>query len=714
MLQKKMEIGINNDNQRVNDDFNNLKNVISFILIIIISYLIETSRPNKVVRIIYILIIIFIIIGFIRKNLSQNHLNKIFSLFGKLFMKIKSNKINEKIKTKNLETIKDIYASGYSLNSHKKNNFHKNKNEPKSKISNKYQDLTNKNNKLEENNDGYLTNKITSINRINKCSPSLMDSFKNNCKEGKDDKKDMLTKLPSPDSKYGSIIVNPFQSISSQNISYKSSENQFFLLSSNKTENKNANNNVCNNNNPINILMNNENYQNINNSYFLMNKISKNKKVSYYKYLNLKSRNNNTQALNSNNNALKYNIDKIPRELISINYQNWIFKMKNFISKILIPNLINKHDNNIFNLNSCLSNLGLKIINTLPENESNDYMDTLNEKMFFVNSNKINNIIDNNNILFQNLKKQYDKYNNFNYNLNNNIENIFPSLNTFNSFLNEGKKINDKSSNESQLRSVFFGDTNKIKQILYIIENKINSLQNNNEYKNNKYQQRQLIIKIINSYDNPFLKKDISKSVDINKEVNDITLTRLQRLLYERIIINERLFPKELFEKKDEIHALLVMEYSIERFRQLQHNFDLYESGSKGGDFMNENWCSILPTDSQLIAHVVMSYIESIYSINNIISQQIFLLSYPCSYNISIDENDLKNGNQTSIFLYQINPPETEPKFNVAYKGNLIPCLLDNNNLFHSLCIYFFLLGVKSPMFVMNMGIHDFVNYITK
>jgi hypothetical protein len=312
------------------------------------------------------------------------------------------------------------------------------------------------------------------------------------------------------------------------------------------------------------------------------------------------------------------------------------------------------------------------------------------------------------------LKKQYDKYNNFNYNLNNNIENIFPSLNTFNSFLNEGKKINDKSSNESQLRSVFFGDTNKIKQILCIIENKIYSLQNNNEYKNNKYQQRQLIIKIINSYDNPFLKKDISKSVDINKEVNDITLTRLQRLLYERIIINERLFPKELFEKKDEIHALLVMEYSIERFRQLQHNFDLYESGSKGGDFMNENWCSILPTDSQLIAHAVMSYIESIYSINNIISQQIFLLSYPCSYNISIDENDLKNGNQTSIFLYQINPPETEPKFNVAYKGNLIPCLLDNNNLFHSLCIYFFLLGVKSPMFVMNMGIHDFVNYITK
>ena len=711
MFQKKMEISNNNDNQKINDDFNNLKNVISFILIIIISYLIETSRPNKVVRIIYILIIIFIIIGFINKNLSQKHFNKIKLLFGKLSLKIKTNNNNEKINIKNLEKIKDIYASGYYLNSHKNNYFYKNKNEPKPNICNKYHDSNNENSKLGNNNEGYLTNKLTSINRINKCSPSLMDSFKNNSKESKNDKKDILTKLPSPESKYGSIISNPFHSISSQNNSNKSSESQFFLLSPNKTENNNLTNNICKNNNPINILLNNENYQNIN-SNILMNKIPKNKKVSYYKYLNLKITNNNTQALNPSNNDLKYNLDKIPRELTSINYHNWIFKMKKFISKILIPNLINKHDNNISNLNSCLFNLGLKIINTLPEDESNDYMGVLNEKMLFVNSNKINNIIDNNNILFQKLKNQYDKskYNNFNNNIN-----ILPSLNNFNTFLNERKESNDKCSNETQLKSVFFGDTNKIKQILSIIENKIYSLQNSKEYKNNQLQKRQLILKIINSYDNPFLEKDFSKAADIKyKEVNDITLTRLQRLLFERIIINERLFPKELFEKKNEIHALLVMEYSIERFRQLHHNFSLYESGSKGGEFMNEAWCSILPTDSQLIVHLIMSYIESIYSINNYINQQIFLLSYPSSYNISIEENDLKNGNQTSIFLYQINPPETEPKFNVVYKGNLIPCLLDSHNLFHSLCIYFFLLGVKSPMFVMNMGIHDFVNYITK
>lgn len=709
-----MEIRENNNDQNINEDFNNLKNVISFILIIIISYLIETSHPNRVVRIIYILIIIFIIIGFISKNMSKKHFIKINLLFKNLFMSIKSSDSNGKLNSKNLEKIKDIYASGYYLNSNKKYNFNKNKEELKSIISNKYSDL----NRLGNKNEGYLTNKITSINKIDKCSPSLMDSFRDNNKEDINDKKEILTKLPSPDSKCGSIISNPFYSRSCQNISNNSSDNQFFLLSSNKNNNKNLTNNFGNNNNPINILMNNENLQNINKSKqldSLMHKIPKNKKVSYYNYLNLKSRNNNTQALNPCNNEFKYNLDKIPSELMNINYHNWIFKMKNFISRIIIPNLITKHDNNISNLNYCLFNLGLKIINTIPENESDDYMDILNEKIFFVNSNKINDIIDNSKILFQKLKNQYDKsqYNNFNYNINNNKENIFPSLNTYNSYLNEGKEANDKSNNESQLKVVFFGDTNKIKQILSIIENKIYSLQNNNEYKYNQHHQRKLIITKINSYDNPFLKKD--SVTDINyKEIKEITLTRIQRLLYERIIINERLFPKELFEKINEIHALLVMEYAIERFRQLYHNFSLYESGSRGGEFMNEKWCSILPTDSQLIAHAIMNYIEGIYSINNHINQQVFLLSYPSSYNISIDESNSKNKNQTSIFLYQINPPEIEPKFNVTYKGNLIPCLLDNHNLFHSLCIYFYLLGVKNPMFVMNMGIHDFVNYITK
>ena len=129
---------------------------------------------------------------------------------------------------------------------------------------------------------------------------------------------------------------------------------------------------------------------------------------------------------------------------------------------------------------------------------------------------------------------------------------------------------------------------------------------------------------------------------------------------------------------------------------------------------MNDNWCSLLPTDSQLIAHLIVNYIESIYLIKYNKNQQKFLLSYPSNYNISIEENNLKNLNLTSVFLYQINPPDTEPKFNVVCQGVLIPCMLDYNNLFHAFSIYFYLLNLKSPFFVMNLGIHDFINYITK
>ena len=338
--------------------------------------------------------------------------------------------------------------------------------------------------------------------------------------------------------------------------------------------------------------------------------------------------------------------------------------------------------------------------------------------------NKININLDKNenklgNILIKNQKKFYE--NNFRF-MNKDIDNnmsIFPSLMNFSNYLNETNE-NNKYDIEKNLKNVFFGDTIKIKQILAIIENKISSLemQKNSEYKSTSYYQRQKIIKTINLNNNPFLNTEYTKTIDnyiknIN-DTNNFSLTNLQRLLYERIVINERLYPKELFSKKDEIHALLVIEYVIERFRQLQQDFNLYGNGSRGGDFLNENWCSLLPTDSQIIAHLIINYIETIYEINNNQNQQVFLLSYPSNYNI-LTNDKIKNPKiQTSIFLYQINPPNIEPKFNIVYDGNLIPCPTKDINLFHAFSIYFYLLSSNSAMFVMNLGIHGFINELLK
>ena len=126
---------------------------------------------------------------------------------------------------------------------------------------------------------------------------------------------------------------------------------------------------------------------------------------------------------------------------------------------------------------------------------------------------------------------------------------------------------------------------------------------------------------------------------------------------------------------------------------------------------MNENWCSLLPTDSQLIAHLIINYIENIYLINNNNNdQQKFLISYPASYHIPIIENYSNIKNTSTVYLYQIDFIESEPKFNVVYDNILIPCLLDEMNLFHSFCIYFYILDIKSRMFVMTLGIHDFID----
>ena len=315
-----------------------------------------------------------------------------------------------------------------------------------------------------------------------------------------------------------------------------------------------------------------------------------------------------------------------------------------------------------------------------------------------------------------------NKDNNDNEFNNNKFSNIsmFPSLMNFNDYLNEKDEQNNKFNPENKLKKVFFGDTNKIKQILGIVEHRISMLDilKNTENQNSSYYQRQKLIKAINLNNNPFLKNEDIKKIDnyirnLNN-VNNFSLTNLQRLLYERIIINERLYPKELFYKRDETHVLLVIEYAIERLRQLQDNFNLYGNGSRGGDFLTESWCSLLPTDSQLIAHLIINHIETLYEINNYQNQQIFLLSYPNNYNILI-EKDIKNyKKQTPVFLYQINPPEVGPKFNVVYNGNLIPCPLTEVNLFHAFAIYFYLLSSKSPVFVMDLGIHSFISELLK
>ena len=766
-------------NQNIKDEnYTNIKILLSLSFVIIFSYIIEKILRLTFIKTFYLLIILVIIAAFIFLNLSTNS-PQFKQLKYYLSYNFNSNpKISkEKFNKERLEKVKNIYESGYLLNKRNNNNIEQNQmfNPNVSNLNN-----SNYNNMFNNSrNDDILANKISNINKIN--NEPLINSFNKNFTNGSNNESKInfesnnnefnnihflnnnnnnefsgeknYTNLPSSElrnsnysqksfnfsqinnneKKQKEIISSPFNKKTPLPPSSDSSSGNFKLLSTNNNQNKYSEQSFISNfqyTNPINKLSINSEFEN--NIYGKQIKIiPKNKENSFTKYQYLKSRYSNTQELNQNNNQLKYSIDKIPRELVNINYKSWIIRMKYFISRNLIPNIVAKHDENLSNINLILAPLGLKLISTLPENEENDFLKVFKERIYFINTNKIdinfdfnkiklNNILYNkaknfcnDNLLFMNKDNNFDEFN------NNKFSNIsmFPSLINFNDYLSE-KNEKDKFNPENKLKKIFFGDTIKIKQILGIVENRINMLEILKENQNSSYYQRQKIIKTINLNNNPFLKNEDIKKIDnyirnLNN-VNNFTLTNLQRLLYERIIINERLYPKELFYKKDEDHVLLVIEYAIERLRQLQDNFNLYGNGSRGGDFLTDSWCSLLPTDSQLIAHLIINHIETLYEANNYLNQQIFLLSYPSNYNILL-EKDIKDfKKQTPVFLYQINPPEVGPKFNIVYNGNLIPCPLNDVNLFHAFAIYFYLLSSKSPLFVMDLGIHAFIIELLK
>ena len=763
------------------ENYTNIKVLLSLSLVIIFSYIIEKILRFTFIKTFYLLILLIIITVFIFLNLSPNspHFKQIkYYLLHNFNSNPKISK--EKFNKERFEKVKNIYESGYLFNKQNYNNSEQNQmfNPNETNLNN-----SNYNNFNNSRNDDILANKISNINKIN--NEPLINSFNkiftngynnesninfessnnefnnihflnnnNNNNEFSGEKN--YTNLPSSelrnsnysqksfhfnqinnnDKKEGKeIISSPFNKKTRLPPSSGSSSGNFNLLTTNN-QNKYSEKSFISNfqyNNPINKLSINSDYEN--NIYGKQIKIiPKNKETSFTKYQYLKSRYSNTQELNQINNQLKYSVDKIPRELININYKSWINRIKNFISRNLIPNIIAKHDENLSNINLILAPLGLKLISTLPENEGNDFLKVFNERMNFIysnkidinfdfNKNKMNNILYNkaknfcnDNLLIMNKDNNYDEFNNTKFS---NIS-MFPSLINFNNYLSEKNEKDNKFNPENKLKKLFFGDTIKLKQILRIVENRINMLGilKNNENQNSTYYQRQKLIKTINLNNNPFLKNEDIKKIDnfirnLNN-VNNFTLTNLQRLLYERIIINERLYPKELFYKKDETHILLVIEYSIERLRQLEDNFNLYGNGSRGGDFLTNSWCSLLPTDSQLIAHLIINHIETLYENNNYQNKQIFLLSYPSNYNILM-EKDIKDfKKQTSVFLYQINPPEVGPKFNIVYNGNLIPCPLSDVNLFHAFVIYFYLLNSKSPVFVMDLGIHAFIIELLK
>ena len=164
-----------NQNQKINDDnFNNIKNILILMIIIIFAYLIQKFYRNVFINTIYLLIILIIVAVIVISLLpDSNNLANIKNLFLKNFNYIPS-KMKGEIEKEKLQKVRNIYESGYIFN--KTNNYNSSDKKP---IFNRQESNYNYNYFNNDNQSTYdnLENKISNINKIN--DGPLINSFYN-------------------------------------------------------------------------------------------------------------------------------------------------------------------------------------------------------------------------------------------------------------------------------------------------------------------------------------------------------------------------------------------------------------------------------------------------------------------------------------------------------------------------------------------------------
>ena len=615
---KNNRISFNNNNNNLH-----ILNFLLFIFSILCAFVIEESNEYNFRIIVYYLLLFLCIILLIFLNFKEN-INNIFNNLIKYFQ-------TKKPKIEKNNEVKDLIKQELNKNNNNQGNF---------LINNLNQNFYNYYNNNNEQNDNYQT-LLNSNNRLNQ------SFFQNN-----------LNKI-SPNKNFN---INNNQN----NPPYFNQNINYYLDSLNQ----NLNNNIKNNNNvyfdEFSSYSNNI-YNNINNNYNLFNNVNNYNNQNNLSLLIYKKLKNQIQVLKQldRNNVDLSNINDIPHELESINFNVWIKNFKNFIIKYELETICNEHFNNLINLNKLVQHIEIEIISNQSENNNINIMQFL-EKNLHENSFHL------------------DKLMNFD--------------------------LINKSSNKNRfIFKIFFGNSNKLKEIIKFIDNKLQHIKNKNFILFQRNENNNDINKIFMNNDeyltsylnklNPFSNfnqknsniKFFVKNVNNNNFYEN--LINLKKLLIERIALNECIFPKKFIKKIiSENHANIIIEYIMERLNELKKNFDIYSNNS-GGKFYNEEWTNLFPTDSQIISNLNIFFLEQSY--NNLKKYRIFLNSpVPPTFE---DNND-------NIYLYQANTNEFEPYFCIIYKKIIIPC--DNKeNFFFTFIVYLYLLRQKNQNMLRNLGL---------
>jgi len=610
----------------MNNIFNNNNNlhIINFLLFIfsiLCAFVIEESNEYNLRIIVYYLLLFLCIILLIFLNFKEN-INNIF-IYIINFFKIKTQKIE-----KNNE-VKDLIKQELNKNNNNQGNF---------LINNLNQNFYNYYNNNNEQNDNYQT-LLNSNNRLNKTQ------FQYN-----------LNKI-SPNK---SFIIN-----NQNNPPYINQNINYYLDSLNQNENTNNNNNLYFDNNAY--YNTNINYNNNNNYNDLNNSNNNQNNLSLLIYKKLKYQIPVLKKLERNILDLS-NVNDIPHELESINFNVWIKNFKNFIIKNELETICIEHFNNLINLNKLLQHIEIEIISNQSESNNINIMHFL-EKNLHENSFHLDKLM--------------------NYNL-----------------------INKSFNKNRFVFKIFFGNSNKLKEIIKFIDNKLQHIKNKNVvlYQRNENNNNEINKIFMNNdeYLSSYLKK-LNPFSNINHNFSNIkffaknvssnnfyeNLINLKKLIIERIALNECIFPKKFIKNiYTENHVNIIIEYVMERLNELKKNFDIYSNNS-GGKFYNEEWTNLFPTDSQIISNLNIFFLEQSY--NNLKKYRIFLNS-PVPPTLE-DNND-------NIYLYQANTNEFEPYFCIIYKKIIIPCD-EKENFFFTFIVYLYLLRQNNQIMLKNLGLLD-------
>lgn len=359
----------------------------------------------------------------------------------------------------------------------------------------------------------------------------------------------------------------------------------------------------------------------------------------------------------------------IPRDrLINLKYKLWILNFKNFLLNSFLNDFINTHEGNILCLNQLLSFSNIQIVNSIPEQVNIDnlqafFFDQLKEDNFIANSQSKNKINPN-----------------------------FRRSQTFN-YMNNGNALNFYDQNQHKRLKIFYGDRNKIKNlldaILEILDGKITK---ENAFNiNNQVCVRQATFSESNSQNliliqrqsTPFLHR---KSFDYNSFVQNCqnnyikTLENVCYLIFQRFILNEKIYPKMFcHDEYGEDFKHLIMEYCVGRLKELAMNFSVYSNNS-GGSFYGEEWSNYFPSDSQFLGHFICSLYEDIYKKDQNKKQVLF-------YDPVIPGNTSQNKNE--CFICQKYSSETEPYYYIILDNTAVPCE-ENDNLFHAFVMFLY------------------------